>query len=143
MSRNEQQSGFERSPDGLFQEAIRLREQGQHEEALALLNTMRRELSDYPAYFLVLGNLQEELSRPDEAVQSYREATELAPQNEMVSLGLFHCLWSQWELGDVVAGDQALAEIRRFLSIRDSDEYRRILKGLHAVIVEGADPEKS
>jgi hypothetical protein len=52
---------------------------------------------------------------------SFRPATEKAPTSEGASLGLFHTLL---EAG---RSDEAFNAMRRFLSLAESPEYRRLL----------------
>jgi hypothetical protein len=53
-----------------------------------------------------------------EAVQHFSRAVGVASRHELSSLGLFHALYSSGAL------EQALAEALRYLSLRDSEEYR-------------------
>jgi hypothetical protein len=46
------------------------------------------------------------------------------PESEKISLGLFHCLWGRGKQ------EEALEEMRRFLTSADSEEYRLILENL-------------
>ena len=58
----------------------------------------------------------------DEAIAAFHCAIRLAPKAEGVSLNLFHYLW---RLGKK---DEALEEVKRFMSIGDSKDYREIVK---------------
>jgi tetratricopeptide (TPR) repeat protein len=58
------------------------------------------------------------------AAKWFSQATNLAPQSEKASLGLFHSLW---DLGN---HDDAFDEMRRFLIVGKSSEYRRLLREL-------------
>lgn len=69
----------------------------------------------------MLGVVLKGLGRIDEAAQYLRHTVHLAPRSERASIGLFHC---EVRLGRV---DSAFEEMRRFLKIRDSEEYRRLV----------------
>lgn len=58
----------------------------------------------------------------EKAVENFGMAIELSPTHELSSLGLFHCLWDQGK------EDDAFKEMRRFQSIADSEDYRRIVE---------------
>jgi predicted Zn-dependent protease len=59
-----------------------------------------------------------------EAEHYFKTAVSLAPRSEMFSLSLFHCLWDQGKR------EQALEEMRRFIRLRESEEYRTILDAI-------------
>lgn len=105
-----------------FELAIQHRQRGEHKEAIELLNSLMERT---PSYYAVLGDSYWELGLYPEAIRSFKKAIELAPESEASSLGLFHCLW---ETGDV---DGAFDEMRRFLSLADSAEYRRLLSDIN------------
>ena len=56
------------------------------------------------------------------AIDLYKCAIKISPKSEHASLGLFHCLWDQGKT------DEALEEMKRFMSISDSEDYREISK---------------
>jgi predicted Zn-dependent protease len=58
--------------------------------------------------------------RLTQAIASFRKAVELAPKSEMASLGLFHTLLESGDRAD------AIAEMNRFLSLSDSEEYQTL-----------------
>jgi predicted Zn-dependent protease len=60
------------------------------------------------------------------ALEHFRKAVSLAPKSERYSLGLFHLLWGQGRR------DEALDETKRFMSVSDSDEYRKIVAAINA-----------
>ena len=64
----------------------------------------------------------------EKAVAAFRRATELKPESETASLGLFHCLW---EMG---RKEEALDEIGRYLKIADCEDYRNILAEINAIL---------
>jgi len=62
------------------------------------------------------------------AIDMFKEATQISPQLEIASLGLFHSLW---ESGD---DESAIAEIKRFTSISDSDQYSEIIADFNITV---------
>jgi len=65
-----------------------------------------------------------QLERYSEAAQSFKRATELSPDSELASLGLFQSLM---DTGDKQA---ALSEMKRYLAGHKSEEYDLILEEL-------------
>lgn len=105
----------------IFDKAVEYRDKGKYEEALELLLTLNKELFYSTSFLAVLADTNWELNRYDEAIKAFRSAVEFSPKSETLSLSLFHCLLDS---GDV---DGAFEEMRRFLLVSDSDEYRRLL----------------
>lgn len=83
----------------------------------------------YLAWFLL------QMGRYDEAIQHSLRAVDLAPNSERASLVYFHALWK--------AGQRipALDEMRRFLLIRPSEEYSKIIEDLELHESEIGDDE--
>lgn len=77
------------------------------------------------AILAVLGDVCWDLGELENAVSIFKSAVELSPALEAVSLGLFHCLWK------LEKRMEALEEIKRFQSISDSEDYRRIVKEIN------------
>ena len=115
----------------LFREAISLRDVGDFQGSLDTLNSIAECLNYSPAFHIVRGDVYCELRDFDSAIDCFRTATKLAPANELASLSLFNCLWELGKQGDNEAESQALKEIRRFLSLSDSSDYRKIIAELH------------
>jgi predicted Zn-dependent protease len=69
----------------------------------------------------------------EQAIDSFRRATNLAPEMEWASLGLFHCLWNHNKL------EEAFAEMQRFMVDNDSSLYKELMKTLDEL---GADPKR-
>jgi len=65
----------------------------------------------------IYANTLKLLNRADDAVAYFARAVSLDPDEELFSLGLFHCLW---RLG---RKHEALQEMRRFTSLHESKEY--------------------
>ena len=114
--------GFEAA----FNEAIRLRDESRYDEALAILAALARQGEKLAAVYGVMGGILL-FNKGDVAgaIDCFRESTAHSPLSERASLGLFHSLW---EAGD---RDGAFAEMRRYTSQRQSDEYARILADLN------------
>ena len=114
------------SAEELFQTAVRYRDRGEHDKALRVLQSAEQELSGFAGYHAVLAHVLWQLGRLEDAIRKFRCGTNVAPRSEAISLGLFHCLW---EHGDI---DNAFDEMRRFLSVADSGEYRRIINDINS-----------
>lgn len=121
MSKNSKTNNRE----ALFEEALKLRDSGQIEAAIEkleeILNENRR--SD-AAMFGTLGNIYWKSKDFPNASKCFRKAVKLSPQSELASLGLFHTLWDMGRERD------AFEEAKRFLSIRDSEEYFKLVEEL-------------
>ncbi len=94
---------------------------GNFEAASKLLEQLLKEYSDSSLVSASLANAYWNLERLDDAVTYYKLSISLSPDFEQASLGLFHCLWDQGEK------DEAFEEIKRFMLIADSEEYRKII----------------
>jgi predicted Zn-dependent protease len=110
-----------------FDEAVKAQDAGELLRARGLLVHLHEDDPGSAAILAVLGDVCWELSRFEEAIDVFRRATTLKPGLEAASLGLFHCLWK------VGRKDEAFDEMRRFLSIYESDEYTRVLADLMRV----------
>jgi tetratricopeptide (TPR) repeat protein len=121
--------------DSIFKQAIELREIGNHAEAIELLKTIEHEAGDRPNFLLVIGDLYRVQGDADQALHYFGRAIEAAPAHELASLSLFHLLWEMGEHGIENAQGRALEEIKRFMSISDSEDYRRIISELHIKLV--------
>ena len=105
--------------------AVKLKEAGQLQAAEEMLAELFREVPKSTAISAVLGHVYWELGRLDDAVIIFRHATHLSPKLEAVSQGLFHCLW---KLG---RQNEAMEEIKRFQTISDSQDYRKIIEEIN------------
>ena len=114
-----------------FQEALALKDAGELTAATDILASLAQEASDSIGFWLVFGDAREELGDLSGAVTCYGNAVRLAPTHELASRSLFHCLWELSQKGDEEAQSRALAEIRRFLSVSDSQVYEEIIQELH------------
>ena len=66
------------------------------------------------------------------AIEHFLKAVKLAPTSELYSLGLFHILWAQGRR------DEAFDEMRRFMAIADSIDYRAIVAEMNAKFSDDA-----
>jgi tetratricopeptide (TPR) repeat protein len=108
-----------------FFEAVRLHESGDFLSAKNILLRLAGTDPTSPAIFCTLGLVCRDMKHLREGVEAFKRAIELAPKLEAVSLGLFHCLW---ELGEK---DEAFEEMKRFMAISDSADYRDIIKSIN------------
>ncbi len=107
-----------------MREAIEYRNQDCSQKAVTLLLPhVRLIMQSAPAAGL-LATLYWDQHNYAKAAKWFAVAVRLAPLSEKASLGLFHSLW---EIGK---RDQAFDEMRRFLIIGESTEYRRLLRDL-------------
>lgn len=122
----------------LFDAAVSSRHEGDFEKAKAACQ-QALELVDgtEPRLLAVvhgeLGYIYRQMREWSLAVKHYMSSVKAAPQSQLASLGLFHSLveLGYWERG--------LAEIVRFVSLRDSAEYRELLsQGFRDDLPEGA-----
>lgn len=60
------------------------------------------------------------------AIDHFQRAVKLAPTSELYSLGLFHIFWSQGKQND------AFNEMKRFMAISDSADYREIVAEINS-----------
>jgi len=82
-------------------------------------------MAEFPAAASIPGYVALFLNRSGrfvEAIEYGRQGTLLSPQSEKASLVLFHSLWKG---GQRI---EALDEMKRFLAIRPSEEYSKMLK---------------
>jgi predicted Zn-dependent protease len=90
-------------------------------EALRQLLQLRPDSALFNAS---LANALNGLGQVDVAEHLFKKAVSLAPRSEKISLGLFHCLWA------AAKQEEALEEMKRFLSLVDSEEYPMLLASI-------------
>jgi predicted Zn-dependent protease len=73
----------------------------------------------------VLAGIFWELGELEIAEKEFKLAVGLDPESEKISLGLFHCLWDRQKK------DEAFAEMKRFMAITDSEDYKKIIKEIN------------
>ncbi len=105
----------------LFAEAVQAKDSGNLHEALRLFSDILQRNNEDAGLHYVVGLVHWNLGQLEQAIVHFQAATEIDPNNESMSLGLFHCLW---ELGQKV---EALEEAKRFVAVAHSDTYRQIV----------------
>ncbi len=116
-----------------FQEALRLRDSGKLSESVEILSRLAKDPEATATVFLILGQVWGDLSHPLVAVEAFRIATQMKPRAELASLGLFHALWK------VGRTDEAFCEMRRFLILADSPEYKQLIADMNAESANDGD----
>jgi predicted Zn-dependent protease len=84
-------------------------------------------VAEFPKEALAHGYLAWVLSRGGryrDAIEHGKAAVQLSPRSERVSLLFFRVLWSADQR------EQALDEMRRFVTLEDSEEYAQIIQQL-------------
>lgn len=94
---------------------------GSHEKMVSLLDELVVSYPNEPSFRGMLANGLWEVGDFDRSINEFKTVVKMAPLVEAYSLGLFHCLW------DVGRVEEAFAEMNRFLTMSDSDDYRKIL----------------
>jgi len=105
-----------------FNRALRLRDGGDWLGAAAIFEQLDVEHPNHPAILGVWGSIYFHLKDWQRALPLYQRTVSLSPESELASLGLFHSLWN------VGKRKEALAEMKRFLSLKESEEYRQLIK---------------
>ena len=95
---------------------------GTLEEALTLFQELVHSNPQFPIYQLGLASTFKDMGDLEKAAIHFRICTQLSPEKEMISRCLFHCLWNQGRR------EEAIEEANRFLTIKDSVDYRNILQ---------------
>jgi tetratricopeptide (TPR) repeat protein len=102
--------------------AFELNQQGKNEESVAALSTIYKDIpADDIGSLGIVGSLFREANELDKGLYCFQKAFEVDPNNPRVSLGLFHSLWR------LERYDEALDELKRFLSVSESEEHNRVL----------------
>ena len=107
-----------------FDEALRLRDQGNLGGAHDILSQLCKSDAATAAMFAVLGDVLWEMDCLSDAIHTFYRVTEMSPRSEVASLALFHSLFQAGRQ------DEAFGEMRRFLSIADSTEYETLLSDI-------------
>lgn len=105
-----------------FKRAVELRHRGLTDEAIEIFRKLL-ETSQHRASVLgMIGGLYLfDKESPTDALPFLEESAKLAPKSEMASVCLFHAFWN------LNRTDDAFNEMKRFLALRDSEEYQRLL----------------
>ena len=109
----------------LYKKAQSENNNGNYKYALEIATEL---LGKYPKYYfvtkLLLGSIYWNMNNLDEAINAFQEIVKKSPNNEKVSLCLFHVLWGKG------LRFEALEEMKRFLTNNKSAEYTEILDGI-------------
>lgn len=105
-------------------EAIAYRDNGQLDESKRILLELVEQDPKDSATALVLAGVLFSMENFCEAHKLFREIVDSQPRSDLASRGLFHSLW---KLGEY---NMAFDEMKRFLLIADSDDYRQLLKDI-------------
>lgn len=95
-------------------------------EAIAALSELARAHPEAPQVHGLLGMYLWDNDQAGLGLPFLRRAVALAPDFEMASIALFHALY------DIGAEEEAVAELQRFLEVRDSAEHRKFLEAIRA-----------
>lgn len=106
----------------IFDEAIKLRDQGDFEGALNLLEQILSNDTRQPAVLAVTAHMSYELGKMEKAIELFRQLIQAKPKLQMASLGLFHSLWKTGRY------DEAFEEMKRFQSIAYCEDYEEIVR---------------
>jgi len=117
--------------EAVFNRALRLRDDGQLEEASEILLDLAKRHPDVASPAGVLGGIYNELGRYNEAAEWYGRAVEINPRSELATLGLFNALGSMGEIA------KAVKVLRDYTELTGSDAFRDILEGYDRAKEEG------
>lgn len=115
---------YNKSDEKLFELASKLRDKGEHDEAIKIMKKFLNSTPHSPAFNGMLGGLYFNLDKFHSALRYFKTASKLNPKSELASLGYFHSLW---ELNYIKA---ALNEMDRFLKLKVCKDYLEILTEL-------------
>ena len=124
MPRTPSTSSRDAALKGKLNAALAHGRDGRHQEGIDLLLALVATHPESGPLLGVLGKLYFEAGDLTAAAKWFRKTTQVSPDSELASVGLFHSLWNGRHRSP------ALAEAARFLAGHDSDEYSRILREL-------------
>lgn len=107
-----------------FEAALQARDEGRLDEADRRLLELGNENPEDLAIALVRAGVLFKMEKFNEAWDLFGGIVRSRPDTELASRGLFHSLW---KLGRY---DEAFEEMKRFLSIADSEGYLELLSDL-------------
>ena len=122
MTVKKQETAHERA----FREGAEARLDGRLDDAIALFSQSLEECPRDDEKLLgaihgMLSSVERKQGKPDIAEQYSRRAIKYLPSSQLASVGLFHALWDQGKCAE------ALGEVVRLVSLRDSQHYRELL----------------
>lgn len=110
--------------DEIVARAIQLRDNGQTEEAIALLQDIQREGKFYPPALMILANLLRHKGELDEALQIMKMLEEIAPEEPAL---LFNLAALMLQMGEP---QRAREYLERIDDRETGNDFRQKLKGL-------------
>jgi predicted Zn-dependent protease len=93
---------------------------------LKILRDLVAEIPESAMLNATFANTLKALNDIEPAIEHFQTAVKLAPTSELYSLGLFHIFWSQGRQ------DDAFNEMKRFMAISDSADYREIVAEINS-----------
>ena len=102
-------------------------------KTLELMQELVDSNPELPVFRAVLANTYWDMEDYDGAEAEFGHAIHLAPEYEVCSLGLFHCLWEQDKR------EEALIEMKRFRLLAPFKEYLPVLKALAEELPQNDD----
>jgi tetratricopeptide (TPR) repeat protein len=123
----------------MFDDALRLRDEGNNAEAIRMLEAVIEGLTAADRRLLsaahgICGQLMGRVGDVLAAERHFRRAVDAMPRWDLASLGLFHVLLRQKLV------DEALAEAERYSELKVCDDYRMLMRA--ADFLEGLTAEQ-
>jgi Tfp pilus assembly protein PilF len=115
-----------------YNHAVKYLSDGREEEALVLFEEIINKWPEVAPAHLQLGIIYRERGHIQAAILAFKNAVKHAPKWELASLNLFHILNKNGQ------GKSAFDELRRYLAVAESRDYREILEGLKSDLEESA-----
>lgn len=111
-----------------FNNAMELKNSKSYELALKIFFALKKKLPNSAQLLAAIADTYWKNNEIENAIKYFTQAIKLQPEWEVVSLGLFHCLWTIDET------DKAFEEMKRFMAISDSLDYRAIVKEINSTL---------
>jgi tetratricopeptide (TPR) repeat protein len=121
-----------------FKNGIELRDNGNLKSAIEEFLFIVRDFRDHPKIgkvYTVLAGIYDDLGDAGNSLKYFKKATEANSSSELASLGLY---LAYVKLGE---DDEAVAELKRYLSENRADLYRETLEELLVDIAQGKIPK--
>lgn len=117
-------------------EALNLRDAGQLQESLCVISKIVGQIPREDVKTLrIVGVIFLDGKDFQNAFQCFQKALEIDPTSASASIGLFHTLWNMGRYSD------GLAELRRFLSVSQSEEHFKLIEEMSEVARREQDNE--
>jgi predicted Zn-dependent protease len=108
-----------------FERYVALSNEGRFNAALPGLRTLAKAHPKNAAIAGLIARNYYLANRPTDAARWFRKVIAQSPTSELASLGLFHSLLH------MKREDEAFDEMRRFLTLKPSKEYQRLLRDIN------------